>query len=150
MTMPEHMETQEPDSASQRVPEYVIDPLLVSQSGRSLSLLLQSRRCASCNARLEASQEMPSDEDSIREIAKCCSTQEGFISPEMPMQEIVFRTILSEGNRPVSLERLHYAVTEGWYSPINPRSITLSGLKRVLDSDAYYGFKEVEGTSEEG
>ena len=79
----------------------------------------------------------------MREIAECCANQEGFIRPEMPMQEILFRALLSEGNKPVSLERLHYLVTERYHTPANPRSISLNGLKRVLDSDIYYGFREV-------
>ena len=143
MTTPEELEVQEAESAPQEISHYVIDPSLASEQGRSLAIILLGRRCDSCRARLEASGETPTEEQHIKEIAKCCSTQEGFIRPEMPLQEIVLRTLLSEANRPVSLERLHYLVTEGWYSPINPRSLSQESLKRVLDSDDFYGFKEV-------
>ena len=149
MTIPEDMETKGPESAIQEAHDYVIDPSRAVELNRSLGMMLLSRRCPSCKARMEANQEMPSEEAQIREIAECCANQEEFIRPDMPMQEIVFRTLLSEGNQPVSLERLHYLVTEHWYTPTNPRNISMNGLKRVLDNDAYYGFKEVSETSVE-
>ena len=146
MTIPDDQENQEPEPAPEEIPNYVIDSSRAEQLGLSLPTLLLSRRCPSCQARLEANQEMPSEKEHIKELAKCCAKQEGFIRPEMPFQEILFRAIASEGNKPVSLERLHYLVTEGWYSPINPRSITMNGLKLVLDNDTYYGFNKVSET----
>ena len=143
MTTPEEMEAQEPDATPQEISYYVIDPSLAGGHGRSLSVILLGRRCPSCKARLEASGAVPSEEKQIKEIAECCATKEGFIRPEIPLQEIVFRTLISQKNKPVSLEQLHYLVTEGWYSPINPRSLTVTSLKRVMDNDNYYGFKEV-------
>ena len=143
MTTPEEIETQQPDPAAQEVLHYVIDRSRSRELNRSLAMILLSRRCPSCKARLEANGETPSEEDQIREIAKCCANQEGFIRPDMPMQEIVFRALLSEGNHPTSLEQLHYLVTERWYTPANPKSISTEGLKRVLDNDMYYGVQGV-------
>ena len=143
MTTPEEMDAQEPEATPQEISHYVIDPSLAREHGLSLSVILLARRCPSCKARLEAGGEMPSEEQHIKEIVECCAAKEGFIKPEMPLQEIVFRTLLSEKKQLVSLEQLHYLVTEGWFSPINPRSLTVTSLKRVLDSDNYYGFKEV-------
>ena len=143
MTTSEELETLEPESVPQEISHYVIDPSLARAQGRSLAIILLGHRCESCRERLEANGEIPTEEQHIKEISKCCSTREGFIRPEMPLQDIVLRTLIAEANRPVSLERLHYLVTEGWYSPINPRSLSQDALKRVLDYDEYYGFKEV-------
>ena len=147
MTTPEDTNIQVPDSDEQEVAYYIIDPSRARELNRSLAAALLSRRCPSCRAKLEAQPGLPSEEEQIREIATCCAHEEGFIRPEMSVQEIVFRTILAEGNRPVDLERLHYLVTEGWYSPANPRSITADNLKQVLDRDVYYGFRKVSQTS---
>ena len=149
MTMPEDTETQEPDSPVLVIHKYFIDAARARELDHSLAVILLSRRCASCRAKLEANQENPTEEQHMKEIAKSCSTQDGFIRPEMPMQEIIFRMLLSRGNKPVNLEELHYAVTDEWYTPANPRSITLDNLKRVLEYDMYYGFKEVLETSVE-
>ena len=144
MTTPEDVEGVGPVEASaERNHVYVIDPAKMEELNRSLALMLQSRRCVSSKARLEASSGTLSEEDHMREIAACCSNEEGFIRPDMPMQEIVFRSILAEGNKPLSLEHLHYLVTDRWYTPVNPRSLSEDSLKKVLDADVYYGFKEV-------
>ena len=143
MTTQEEIETQEPEPTPEAIPYYVIDPSRLEELNRSLATLLLSRRCPSCRARIEAEGESPSPEEHMKQIAKCCGNQEGFIRPEMPMQDIVFRTILSGGNKPVSLTQLHYLITDQWYTPLNPRNISEKGLKLVLNSDAYYGFKEI-------
>ena len=146
MTTPEEMETVEVEAAAvavQEDPYYVIDPERTAELNRSLDMLLLSRRCPSCKARLEGQPQKASAADQIKEIAKCCADQEGFIRPEMPLQEIVFRTLLAGGNEPVGLERLHHLIIDELYTPINPRSVPLNGLKRVLDTDSYYGFRQV-------
>ena len=142
-TLDEQMEIEEPESPVEEIPYYVLDEAKLEQGGRSLAAILLSRRCPSCSERLQGGGEAPSAETHIREMAECCATQEGFIRPNMPMQEIVIRSLLVVGNQPTSVERLHFLVTEEYYTPVNPRSITPAGLKRVLDNDVYYGFKLV-------
>lgn len=149
MTTPEEVEIQESDSPSEKESYYVIDPSKTAELDRSLQMLLLSRRCPSCKARLESTGATPSVDEQIKDIAKNCANHEGYIRPEMPMQEIVFRSILAERNRPVSLSRLHDLVTDKWYTPTNPRSVSAAGLKLVLDYDEYYGFKDVSTSSDE-
>ena len=139
----ETVEEVEPPPEPEQESYYKIDLDRAVEQSRSLAVLLSSRRCASCKEQLESSAELPSAEEQIKAIAGCCATREGFIRAEMPVQEIVFRTILSNSNKLVSLEKLHEDVTERWYTPLNPRTISASGLKRVLDRDVYYGFTEV-------
>ena len=143
MSMPEDVESQETESSVQESSYYIIDLARGRDLNRSLTTMLLARRCPSCQARLEANPGEPTEGEHIKEIMGCCSNQEGFIRPNMPMQEIIFRSVLSEGNQPTSLEQLHYLVTDRWYTPNNPRNISISGLKRVIDSDMYYGFNEV-------
>ena len=66
----------------------------------------------------------------------------------MPLREIVFRLLLKAGNKPVSLADLHYALTEDLARPTHPMNISTDVLKRILDKDSYYGFKEVSGQVE--
>lgn len=150
MTTPEDVIAEETESIAEEIPYYVIDQSRVAELDRSVTALLLSRRCPSCKTRLKSRRRVPSEEAQIKEIAECCATREGFIRADMPMQEIIFRSILSEGNKPVSLEKLHYLVTDQWYSPVNPRSISAGGLKLVLDNDLYYGFAQVPEPAEQG
>lgn len=124
-------------------PRYIIDPSRARELGRNLEVLLLSRRCASCKERLARNPEPLPAEEQIREIEECCARAEGFITPEMPMLEILFRTLLSEGNRPMALEELLEVLTERYATPSNPRSITPEGLRRVLNTDFYYCFREL-------
>ncbi len=134
--------SQEPHAAPEGDPSYVVDSSKVDALNRSLAVLLASRRCADCREQLEAQGGNVPAEEHIRHIEKCCSKQEGFIQPEMPMQEIVFRTLLAGGNKPAALSYLHNEVTETWYTPMNPRNISLDNVRRVLEGDSYYGFAQ--------
>ena len=148
MTTAEELETQETEIVEEKVYLYKIEPSRLDQLNRSLAITLLSRRCPSCKAKIEGMSEPPPGEKQIKEMAKCCVKKENFIRPEMPLQEIVFRTILAKANKPVLLEELHDAVTDRWYSPINPRNISVQGIKSVLDNDVYYGFVATEKSSD--
>ena len=143
MITPEEVELREPETVEEEPPDYVINPSRVSSTDRSLASMLLGRRCPTCQARISTNKKPTTEKAHFKEIAGCCAKKEGFIRADMPMQEILFRTILAAANKPVNLERLHYQITEGWYTPVNPRNISMNNLKRVLDSDVYYGFEEV-------
>ena len=76
----------------------------------------------------------------IREISQNYKNDSDYIRSDMPVQEIVFRTLLARNNRPMSLVDLHYELTEKWATPIRPIVITEERLLRILDNDIYYGF----------
>ena len=144
MTTQEQLETEETEVVEEIVYEYKIDAARMEQLNRSLNISLLSHRCPNCKAKIAEAGVVPPADKQIKEMVKCCVKREDFIKPEMPLQEIVFRTILAAGNKPVRLEVLHDAVTERWYSPINPRNIDAEKLKAILDNDVYYGFMVTE------
>ena len=76
----------------------------------------------------------------IREISQNYKNDESFIRSDMPVQEIVFRTLLARNNRPISLADLHYELTEKWATPTRPIVITEERQIRILDTDTYYAF----------
>jgi hypothetical protein len=139
------VQEQEPEEETpEEKPYYVVDPARAEELNRSLSTMLDGRRCPACKAKLEGGRtKTPTVEKQIKETADCFSKHGESIRPEMPMQEIIFRTIVARGNQPTSPEDLHYAVTDQWYTPRNPRNITVEGLKKVMDNDTYYGFRKV-------
>ena len=79
----------------------------------------------------------------LDEIAEHCADEEGFIRTEMPVQEIVFRTLLARRNEPTPLLDLLYELTDRWATPVRPITLTEKGLARILDADTYYGFVRV-------
>ena len=137
-------------SSEGKKPSYIIDPKRAVDENRSLEFLLLTRRCSSCRERLEETGETPTPKQHISQIAKCCALKEGFIQPQMPIQEIIFHILLSEGNKPATLSHLHSILTEEWATPMNPKNITDEDLRRILASDDYYGFKEILSDEETG
>jgi len=130
---------------------YVIDPGMAEAQGRDLGSLLLDRRCHSCRERIEGEESIPTVEQQMKEIARCCSSSEGFIRPGMPMMEIAFRLLLKTGNKVVTLKDLHWDISEEWARPTHPMNISMETLKNILDRDRHYGFREVtEEMVEEG
>ena len=78
----------------------------------------------------------------IREIREFHDDMEDFIRYDMPIKEIVFRTLLSSGNEPTLLGDLHSELTDRWSNALRPITISESLLMRVLETDTYYGFAE--------
>ena len=78
----------------------------------------------------------------IREIQEFHADTEDFIRADMPIQEILFRILLTRGNDPMALGDLHRELTERC-RPLRAISIDQERLRRVLQADAYYGFAEV-------
>ena len=109
---------------------------------RSAVHLFHSRLTEDCPSYGLAATDLDAS-DLLKEIQQGHSEDEDFIRPDMPIQEILFRTLLSQGNEPMTLGNLHWELTERWSSAIRPISIDEDRLLRVLRADDYYGFAEV-------
>lgn len=115
---------------------------------RSPVALIADRRVESCPSMLTPLHELDDPQVLIEEIAEHCGDGEDFIHSNMAVQEIIFRTLLANGNKPMSLEALHYELTERWSTPLRPITLAEESLESVLDADDYYGFSRVQ--QEEG
>ena len=137
MTTPQAGDAQTPDEGAR----YWIDPARFAELRRSMEVTLLTRRCATCLDQPADNANPPPVQAQIDHILECCSKDDSFIKASMPLQEIVFRLILKEGNTPLTLSHLHYQITEEWATPASPMNISADGLKRVLDNDDFYGFR---------
>ena len=146
------MKTQEPDAEELAAEESVEEqpenesPLFLISADRLKGLerspvhLIAGRLTADSPSKSKSMAEMGDVKVLIREISQNYKNDSNFIRSDMPMQEIVFRTLLARNNRPMSLTDLHYELTERWATPIRPIVITEERLLRILDNDTYYGF----------
>ena len=112
----------------------------LEQLDRSAIHLIAGRLAPDSPFRPQSESGLTDPQALIDEIAEHHSDEPGFIRSEMPIQEIVFRTLLATGNKPMSLRDIHYELTERWATPVRPIAITERRLLRVLDADTYYGF----------
>ncbi len=146
MTSPK-AQTDNPEEEIVVVPE----PLLFNISfarlaglKRSAIMLVAARRVPTCPSLDLPDSELTDPQKLVNEIADHFEDSDGFITSEMTIQEILFRTLLSRRNAPTLLSDLHYELTERWSTPVRPINITEGGLRIVLQSDNYYGFATVD------
>ena len=121
-------------------PLFLISVDRLAKLERSPVHLVAGRLAADSPSKSKAIGELGDVKSLIREISQNYKNDASFIRSDMPVQEIVFRTLLARNNRPMSLADLHYELTEKWATPIRPIVITEERLLRILDNDTYYGF----------
>ncbi len=140
MTTPDPKTETDDEQPENEDPLFLISVDRLGQLDRSPVHLIAGRLTSTSPSKSKPVKEMGDVKVLIREIAQNYKNDPDFIRSEMPMQEIVFRTLLARGNRPMTLSALHYELTERWATPMRPIVITKERLLRVLDSDTYYGF----------
>ncbi len=133
-----------PSAGPGEIPAYHISLDRVTALGRSAVAVLAARRVPASPSFLKPDYELSDPEELLREIAEFGPQEQDYIRSEMPIQEIVFRTILTRGNQPIALRELHEDLVTRWSTPLRPITVTREGLARVLDQDTYYGFTSEE------
>lgn len=120
--------------------EYRFSLERLGELNRSPAPLLLARLNAACPSYGKTPADIADPAGLIEEIRSHCTGDDNFIRNSLPLQEIVFRTLLLNGGEPMTLGELHREVTERWSTPIRAITVTVAGLARVLDSDSFYGF----------
>ena len=141
------MTTPNPEAPQQEeeTPLYCISFDRLDELNRSAITLLAARRSPMSPSMMKEDHELDNPQELLDEIAEFCGEEEDFISSSMPIQEIIFRTMLARRNEPISLSELHRELTERRSTPVRPIHISPRNLERILDSDDYYGFARAEG-----
>ncbi len=121
-------------------PMFVISVDRLAKLERSPVHLVAGRLASTSPSKSKPINELGEVKGLIREISQNYKNDPNYIRSDMPLQEIIFRTLLARNNRPMSLADLHYELTERWATPVRPIVITEERLLRILDSDTYYGF----------
>ncbi len=146
MTSPK-AQTDNPEEEIVEVPEpllFNISFARLAELKRSAIMLVAARRVPNCPSLDLPDSELTDPQKLVNEIADHFEDSDGFITSEMTIQEILFRTLLSRRNAPTLLSDLHYELTERWSTPVRQINLTEGGLRIVLQSDNYYGFATVD------
>ena len=123
--------------------EYRFSLERLEELNRSPVPLLLARLNTACPSYGKTPADIANPADLVDEIRAHCGGDDNFINPAMPLQEILFRTLLLQTGEPMTLADLYEELTERWSSPIRPITVTLSGLARILDNDVFYGFAAI-------
>jgi len=141
MTTPDPRSERQVDQQPEKEnPMFLISVERLKELDRSAVHLVAGRLASTSPSKSKPVKELGDVKGLIREIAQNYKNDPDYIRSEMPVQEIIFRTLLARGNRPMSLSDIHYELTERWATPVRPIVFTEERLLRILDSDIYYGF----------
>ena len=131
-----------PEENTQGSGRYHVSLSRLAQLNRSAAHLIAARLTPACPSHGQPTNGLD-PMTLIREIQEFHADTGDFIRADMPIQEIVFRTLLSRGNAPMALSELHRELADRWNSALRPISIDEERLRRVLNADTYYGFAGV-------
>ena len=116
---------------------YFIDLDWYQQQERSFATLAESRLCPTSRKK----EKTKSEAALLRTIRQCCSKRDGFITPNMPLLEMIFRLLLANGNQPLELEQMQEQLQKWLGDTSNSRDLSVPKLKRILSNDQYYGLR---------
>ena len=123
--------------------KYFISPDAAEASGRSLPVLIATRRCYMCQQGEDEMTMMSADpEELVAVIQGHCSQQQDYLLPDTPMKEAIFRTLLAAGNDPMDANEISDSVANAWALTQFPRNTSPEVIQRLLDNSEYYCLAE--------
>jgi len=140
---------------------YYIDIGWYEQAGRSFRTVAQARFCTACKHKLGTEiqeraptidprtgrvvfemRSVPFGANPLAAIRSCCAKAKDYITPDTPIAEAIFRVFLANGNQPTDLEGIREQLAEWIPLSSRPHNYTTDILKRVIETDQYYGLRE--------
>ena len=133
----------QPDaSAQEQEQRYQIDVKAFEASGRSFALVVKSRRCTYCteceNRPQEEGPELRAAKEYVDQVADNCCHKPDFLLPGTPLTEAVFRLLLANRNRPMTLNEIEAGLAAAWTSAIYLKNLSGPVLERLLDNPNEY------------
>ena len=131
-------ETEQDDQ--QQAPKYYIDESWFERVGRSLQHLIESRVTEPGDIQdKSAKRRRKKAAVSMADLAQI----EGFVNPELPLLEAIFRLLLVHENKPMDVEQLSQELAERGIGIRDARPVDPETLIRVLENDDYYGLAQL-------
>jgi len=100
-------------------------------------LNILDRMCEDCNKE-HSSTTISSMKDiipMIRQISKCCSQKNGYISIHTSMNEGIIREVLAAGNKPINSEKVSASLKNHWALTPFPKNIDKTVIERLATSN---------------
>ncbi len=156
----------EPVEVEQPAIPYFVDQAWFDANDLSYHEVVAGRMCDACQARAGAGEveeerytdydaktrrafqrtrQVPFASNPVKRIREDCSAKKGFITPDMPTLEAVFRIYLANGNQPMPLSHVREQLVD-WCPDGQCRWLLLSDaqLDRMVANDGFYGLRPFE------
>ena len=131
-----------------KTPHYFIDVKAFEAAGRSFAFAVKNRRCTYC---MECEIRPQEDEVMLRDvseymdqIAENCRTKPDYLLPGTPLTEAVFRLLLANRNRPMTLGEIQSGLAAAWTSAIYLKNLSDEVLERLLNGVNEYCIRRVD------
>jgi len=124
---------------------YFIDLDWYREQERSFARLASARLCPSSQKKKPPK----TDAGLLNAVKQCCSKSDGYITPDMPLLECVFRLLLASGNKPLTLKQIQARLLQRAGDAAEPRDFSIPKLQRIIEHDTFYGLRPAE-PGEEG
>ncbi len=102
-------------------------------------LKILDRMCPDCN--VENKDTMVSSKKEImgmiRQISKCCSQKDDYISIHTSMNEGVIREVLAASNKPIDSEKVSASLRNRWTLTPFPKSINSAVIEKIAKSNEW-------------
>jgi len=129
-------------------PRYFIDVAAFEAAGRSFALMAKSRRCAYCTECENRPQEegfvLRDASEYVEQIVDFCCHKPDYLLPGTPLTEAVFRLLLANRNRSMTLDEIEAGLAAAWTSAIYLKNLSDQVLERLLERPNEYSIRRVE------
>lgn len=129
--------------------KYSIDIKGFDASGRSFQYAVYTRMSERGMAQLGGSEtEVPKEfgtpSEMMKIVSSICSKEPDYLLPGTPISEAVFRLLIANGNRPMSLIDVQSGLATAWASVIYLKNLSDEVVQRMLDTPNEYFIRRVE------
>ena len=129
--------------------KYQIDIKAYDAAGRSFQYAVYTRMSERGMAQLGGSAtEMPESfgtpSEMMKIVSSICAREPDYLLPGTPISEAVFRLLIANGNRPMSLLDIQTGLASAWASVIYLKNLSDEVVQRMLDSQNEYFIRRVD------
>jgi hypothetical protein len=146
--VPELKPVLDEETEQQEQPDYAIDVRAFESSGKSFAYAVYTRMSERGMAQVggapdQLPQPLGSPNEYMKVIATVCSKEPDFLLPGTPISEAVFRLLLANNNKPMSLQQIQTGLTSAWASVIYLKNLSDDVVRRMLDQPNEYFIRRV-------
>ena len=137
-------QTPAPTPEPEEEPKYQIDTKAFDTSGRSFSFAIYSRLSQSGKAVIDDGKSVGGfgvPAEYMKVMSNICSKEPDFLLPGTPITEAVFKLLLANTNKAMTLDEIQSGLTTAWSSVIYLKNLSDEILRRMLDQENDYFIK---------
>ena len=128
---------------------YSIDIKAYDASGRSFQYAVYTRMSERGMAQLggtttDLPKSFGTPSEIMKIVASICSKEPDYLLPGTPISEAVFRLLIANGNRPMTLMDVQTGLASAWASVIYLKNLSDEVVQRMLDMPNEYFIRRLE------